>query len=82
MLYNNNMCSPLLNRHHVYKKNGEKDVELKEVGPRFEMKCNNIVIHALMHYIVSLIYVTQCMRSSWGLWIRLKLMWNGDSDPT
>ena len=25
-------------RHHVYKKSGAKDVELKEVGPRFEMK--------------------------------------------
>ena len=26
-------------RHHVYKKNGSMDVDLKEVGPRFEMKC-------------------------------------------
>ena len=26
-------------RHHVYKKSGHKDVELKEVGPRFELRC-------------------------------------------
>ena len=26
-------------RHHVYKKTGPKEVELKEVGPRFELKC-------------------------------------------
>jgi U3 small nucleolar ribonucleoprotein protein IMP4 len=25
-------------RHHLYKKEGEKTVTLKEVGPRFEMK--------------------------------------------
>ncbi len=25
-------------RHHVYKKNGPKDVDLMEVGPRFELK--------------------------------------------
>jgi U3 small nucleolar ribonucleoprotein protein IMP4 len=29
-------------RHHVYKKSGAKDVELKEVGPRFEMKLYEI----------------------------------------
>ena len=34
IIYTNNGC-----RHHVYKKNGPKDVELKEVGPRFEMRC-------------------------------------------
>jgi rRNA maturation protein Rpf1 len=26
-------------RHHVYKKN-EGQIELTELGPRFEMKCN------------------------------------------
>ena len=25
-------------RHHVYKKTGHKEVELKEVGPRFELR--------------------------------------------
>ncbi|XP_065912679.1 U3 small nucleolar ribonucleoprotein protein IMP4-like [Dysidea avara] len=29
-------------RHHVYKKNGHKDVELKEVGPRFELRLYEI----------------------------------------
>lgn len=29
-------------RHHVYKKNGPKDVDLKEVGPRFEMRLYEI----------------------------------------
>ena len=26
-------------RHHVYKKGEGKEIDLKEVGPRFEMKC-------------------------------------------
>ena len=26
-------------RHHVYKKEDHKNIELSEVGPRFEMKC-------------------------------------------
>ena len=32
---------PLLycvSRHHVYKKSGASEVELKEVGPRFELR--------------------------------------------
>jgi len=29
----------LLPRHHVYKKLDHKNIELSEVGPRFEMKC-------------------------------------------
>lgn len=29
-------------RHHVYKKSGHKDVELKEVGPRFELRLYEI----------------------------------------
>ena len=28
-------------RHHVYKKTGGKEVELKEVGPRFELRCEH-----------------------------------------
>jgi rRNA maturation protein Rpf1 len=31
------ILSPYHNRHHVYTKKG-KEVELAEVGPRFEMK--------------------------------------------
>lgn len=27
------------NRHHTYKKTDHKNIELTEVGPRFEMKC-------------------------------------------
>lgn len=30
-------------RHHVYKRDG-KDIELKEVGPRFELKCKEWII--------------------------------------
>lgn len=30
---------PLLFRHHTYKKTDHKNIELTEVGPRFEMKC-------------------------------------------
>ena len=26
-------------RHHIFNKSGGKEVELKEVGPRFELKC-------------------------------------------
>lgn len=26
-------------RHHTYKKTDHKNIELTEVGPRFEMKC-------------------------------------------
>ena len=32
-----NYCTPY--RHHVYKKSGHKEIELKEVGPRFELRC-------------------------------------------
>ena len=28
-------------RHHTFKKTNGKEVELKEVGPRFEMKCKS-----------------------------------------
>lgn len=28
-----------LPRHHVYKKTDHRNVELTEVGPRFELKC-------------------------------------------
>lgn len=28
-----------LHRHHVYKKTDHRNVELTEVGPRFELKC-------------------------------------------
>lgn len=28
-------------RHHTFKKMNGKEVELKEVGPRFEMKCES-----------------------------------------
>jgi len=30
----------------VYKKSGHKDVELKEVGPRFELRCT---LYATVH---------------------------------
>ncbi len=29
-------------RHHVYKKDGPKEIDLKEVGPRFEMRLYQI----------------------------------------
>lgn len=32
-------CFALNHRHHTYKKTDHKNIELTEVGPRFEMKC-------------------------------------------
>ena len=41
----------VLFRHHVYKKvEGGKNIELTEVGPRFEMKC------MWLNYIINLSY--------------------------
>lgn len=41
-------------RHHVYKKNeGGKDIELNEVGPRFEMQCKYILLFIVHSYIGS-----------------------------
>jgi U3 small nucleolar ribonucleoprotein protein IMP4 len=42
-------------RHHVYKKSGAKDVELKEVGPRFEMKCMSLVctVPSIIMYVLT-----------------------------
>ena len=34
-------ATSLMYRHHTFKKSNGKDVELKEVGPRFEMKCKS-----------------------------------------
>ena len=33
----------------MYKKNGAKDVDLKEVGPRFEMKCRFLLVSCYIH---------------------------------
>lgn len=33
------LCILYLCRHHTYKKTDQKNIELTEVGPRFEMKC-------------------------------------------
>ena len=44
-------------RHHVYKKNGGKEVELKEVGPRFELRCE---------YIPNVKYSTDPLIFSWA----------------
>lgn len=39
-------------RHHTYKKTDHKNVELTEVGPRFEMRCKYgwIYLHSLQMY--------------------------------
>jgi len=34
-------------RHHVYKRTGHKNIDLKEVGPRFEMKLYQIKLGTL-----------------------------------
>ena len=34
-------------RHHVYVKTGAKNVEVAEVGPRFEMRCRFPLLHAV-----------------------------------
>lgn len=34
-------------RHHVHRKQSEKEVELREIGPRFEMKPYQILLGTL-----------------------------------
>jgi hypothetical protein len=60
-------------RHHMYKKTGYKEVELKEVGPRFEMRLFQVTrliyiyihihIHIHIHtYIHIYIHLCMCIR--------------------
>jgi len=74
-------------RHHTYQKGPEgKGIELKEAGPRFQLRCkklklhNNFILLNLFNFVISLL---QCTIWSWGRLITLMLpILNGHTDRT
>ena len=77
----------LSSSYHTYQKGPEgKGIELKEAGPRFQLRCkklklhNNFILLNLFNFDISLL---QCTIWSWGRLITLMLpILNGHTDPT
>lgn len=71
-------------RHHTYKKTDHRNVELTEVGPRFEMKRKfggrKVPAALVWAALKSLCFYLQCTWSNWELWkTRTRQRWSGVS---
>ena len=53
-------------RHHTFKKSAENknEIDLDEVGPRFEMKCRHFLCFILLRIIFKILNL-KCMKSNW-----------------